>query len=136
MGCSENNPADMQQSTIPDGNRSTLWSWTERAFDPIEDYFVLRYGSAQEDYDTWTVVARMGCPDNGVFRVEFLIDQRDPRFEGAKNAAIAELNFFLTQKGEKDPWRYMKYHCGTASNIYSSIHWGFHIGSSRHENGS
>jgi hypothetical protein len=136
MGCCENNRADVQQSTIPEGNRPTLWSWTERALDPTQDYFMLRYGSAEEDYETWTVVARVGRPESGVFRVEILIDERNSHFEVAKNATIAELNFYLIQKGEKYPWRYMQYHCGTASNVYSSIHWEFHIGSSPDESGS
>ena len=36
-----------------------------------------------------------------------------------------ELTFYLVEKGEKDPWRYAIYHCGTASNIYSQVHWGY-----------
>jgi len=39
-----------------------------------------------------------------------------------------ELNFFLkeiAQEGNVDPWHYAKYHCSTASNIYSNIHWSY-----------
>lgn len=41
-----------------------------------------------------------------------------------------ELNFYLVEKGEKDPWQYAIYHCGTASNIYSDVHWGYFPGAS------
>ncbi len=37
-----------------------------------------------------------------------------------------ELNFYLVEKGEPDPWAYAKYHCTTASNLYSSVHWSYY----------
>ena len=119
----------MRRLLVPTENDGpTRWSWIERTLNPTEDHFSLHYGSAEEQWDNWTLVARVGPPDSRVFRVEFAIDLKDSRFEAAKKAAITELNFFLVEKGEKDPWAYMRYHCGTASNIYSSIHWEFHIG--------
>ena len=29
------------------------------------------------------------------------------------------------QADEEDPWEYARYHCGTAANIYSTVHWSF-----------
>jgi hypothetical protein len=40
-------------------------------------------------------------------------------------ATKADLDFFLVEKGESDPWAYALYHCGTSSNVYSSVHWSF-----------
>jgi len=42
------------------------------------------------------------------------------------NEVTRELNFYLIEKGEDNPWAYAKYHCSTASNIYSSVHWGLY----------
>jgi hypothetical protein len=42
------------------------------------------------------------------------------------DAVVAELNFYLVTKGEPNPWSYAQYHCGTLSNVYSSIYWSFH----------
>ena len=37
-----------------------------------------------------------------------------------------ELDFFLIEKGEEDPWAYVEYQCGIAVNLYSKVHWTFH----------
>ncbi len=41
-----------------------------------------------------------------------------------------ELTLYLTKLNERDPWLYARYHCGTAANIYSTIHWTFVAGQS------
>jgi protein-tyrosine-phosphatase len=41
-------------------------------------------------------------------------------------AVRKEINYFLIELGEKKPWLYAQYHCGTASNMYSRVHWGFY----------
>jgi hypothetical protein len=39
------------------------------------------------------------------------------------NAARKDIDFYLVEKGEANPWAYAKYHCSTAANIYSKVHW-------------
>jgi hypothetical protein len=34
-----------------------------------------------------------------------------------------ELDFFFIEKRERDPVKYLRYHCTTASNLYSHIQW-------------
>jgi hypothetical protein len=69
-------------------------------------------------------VALVGPAREGGFMVEFLLDPA-----GGTDAAEAvrkarkELDRYLLELKEPDPWAYAVYHCGTASNLYSSIHW-------------
>lgn len=59
-------------------------------------------------------------------------DESDPRFvleildecsRLQRDEAIVEIRFYLLEKGEADPWAYAVYHCSTAANVYSRIHW-------------
>ena len=38
---------------------------------------------------------------------------------------MGELRYYLLDKGEPDPWNYAQYHCITAANLYSAVHWSF-----------
>jgi hypothetical protein len=40
-------------------------------------------------------------------------------------AAKKELDFYLVEKGEMNPWAYAQYHCSTAANMYSTVHWSY-----------
>ena len=40
--------------------------------------------------------------------------------------ASKELDFYLIQKREPDPWGYAKYHCRTGANMYSKICWAYY----------
>jgi hypothetical protein len=53
------------------------------------------------------------------FIVQLLVESN----EVTRRAIRTELDFYLIELDEKDPWAYAKYHCNTASNIYSEIHW-------------
>jgi hypothetical protein len=42
----------------------------------------------------------------------------------------SELDFYLVEHPKEfpdtgHPWEYAIYHCGTASNVYSSVHWSY-----------
>jgi hypothetical protein len=60
-----------------------------------------------------------------MFPVEFLVDSTNEAYSTAVNAVIRELDLYLVEKREPHPWRYARYHCGTAANLYSCIHWSF-----------
>jgi hypothetical protein len=36
-----------------------------------------------------------------------------------------ELDFYLVEKNEPDPWAYAIYHCNTGANMYSTVHWSY-----------
>ncbi|MCX5677280.1 MAG: hypothetical protein NTX87_20025 [Planctomycetota bacterium] len=70
-----------------------------------------------------TPVALVGPPSGGVFPVQFLV--RGERAADAKMTGEArrELDFYLVEKAEPDPWAYALHHCNTAANLYSCVHW-------------
>ena len=101
-------------------SESTLWEWKEGKVDRAATHMRLVYGDAE------LPVALVAKPVGNTFVVEFLpipeLDQGE--YERIKLAVTKELTFYLVEMGE-DPWRYAIYHCGTASNIYSDVHWGY-----------
>lgn len=105
--------------------RRRTWAWTEGAVDTRSDHLELRYGSVNEsDWDRWLAVARVGSPVARTFPVEWLLSSKVHR--EAVRAVRKELDFYLVEKGEEDPWAYAQDHCSTAANIYSEVHWVFH----------
>ncbi len=105
--------------------------WCEAPVDKSFDHFELRYGDASSSggWDAWILVAIVGIIHEGLVNVEFLVDKTDARHSKIVEDTVKELNFYLVELGEEDPWQYLQYHCGTASNIYSSVHWDFIKGS-------
>jgi hypothetical protein len=100
--------------------------WQEGPVDRTQEHFELRYGSANKGgWDDWIPIAVIGPPTAGTVNVQFLVDPLDPRNANFIIAAKKEIEFFLIEKGELDPWHYAQYHCGTASNAYSDVHWSF-----------
>jgi hypothetical protein len=103
---------------------SAQWVWKEGKVDPAAPHMKLFYGDWGESA---LPVALVGEPVGNTFVVEFLqtpeLDKSG--YEEARLAVERELTFYLVEKGERDPWRYAIYHCGTASNIYSKVHWAY-----------
>ena len=98
----------------------TSWSWREGMVDVREEHIQLRFGDAAKSvYKQWLPVALVGKPRNQVFPVLWLISPDNPSHEEMIAAARKELDFYLLEKGEPDPWAYAKYHCNTAANVYS-----------------
>ena len=119
-----------QSTAAPPSPRSERWAWREGSVDPVEEHFELRYGSATDSgWNEWVPVARVGRPIERVFEVEFIIN-RATRKSKMFDEVVAELDFYLVTKGERDPWLYGQYHCGTAANVYSGVHWSFFNGDS------
>ena len=104
----------------------TSWSWREGMVDVREEHIQLRFGDAAKSvYKQWLPVALVGKPRNQVFPVLWLISPDNPSHEEMIAAARKELDFYLLEKGEPDPWAYAKYHCNTAANVYSDVHWSY-----------
>lgn len=108
-----------------DKSKAAKWEWQEGTVDPDAPHMKLVFG------DSALAVALVAKPVGNTFVVEFLplpeLDKKE--YERIKLAVTKELTFYLVEKGEKDPWQYAIYHCGTASNIYSDVHWGYYPGS-------
>ena len=98
----------------------TASKWRRGSVDRASDHFELRHGSPNR-----RLMALLGHGLPGELVVEFLVGADD----GVQSAAVAdvrrELDFYLVEKKERDPWAYAQYHCTTAANIYSEVHWSF-----------
>ena len=102
------------------------WSWRELPVKADEAHFQLRHSShPEEPAAQWLLVALIGPPANRTFPVQWLLDAAEPAYSKAVRAVRRELDFYLVDKGELDPWNYAKYHCGTMANVYSDVHWSF-----------
>jgi len=99
--------------------------WQEGPVDPASEHFELRYGPPGFAWDAGLPVARIGRPVRGVVAVAFLVDRAAPEHAAAIAAAVEEIQYYLIDKHEPQPWGYAQYHCGTAANAYSDIHWSF-----------
>jgi len=60
-----------------------------------------------------------------MYIVEFVISPERSYEDEMIKAVKKELDFFLIEKGEENPWAYVEYHCGTVANLYSNVHWSF-----------
>jgi hypothetical protein len=108
--------------------QGTKWELTEGKVDLTAPHMKLFYGDWGESSLPVALVAK---PIGNWFVVEFPdapdLDQNE--YERIKLAVTEELTFYLVEKGEPDPWKYAIYHCSTASNLYSQVHWGYFPGS-------
>ncbi len=109
------------------------WAWHEGPVPHEEEHFELAYWDSQKP-DEWDrehpPLALVGMPTANVFPVRLFVEDL-PAGEATTKALDAirqELDFFLVEKGEQNPWAYMQYHCGTSANVYGSVHWRFCLG--------
>ena len=100
--------------------------WQEGPVDRTKEHFELRYGSIEDGgWSAWTPVALIGPPMGGVVQVQFLVESGDPKNAEAVSDVNGEIQFYLFELGERDPWAYAQYHSGTTSNAISTVHWSF-----------
>lgn len=89
------------------------WQWTEGTVDRQGEHLQITWG------DDHNPVALVGRGSGRMFVVQFLACRTPPEVR-------RELDFYLTQVGGPDPWAYAIYHCGTAANVYSEVHWHYY----------
>jgi hypothetical protein len=105
---------------------ATISGWKEGRVDRTKEHFELRYGSAEHsDWKKWIPVTVVGPPKAGIVNVQFLVEPKDPRNSDVVSKVTKQIEFYLIEKGERAPWLYAQYHCGTGVNIYSEVHWSF-----------
>ena len=76
--------------------------------------------------DAWTPVALVAPAGARNYTVEFLLDPASGRDAAeALHQVRRQLDFYLVELNERDPWAYAIYHCGTASNVYAPVHWDY-----------
>jgi len=102
--------------------------WREGRVDRTREHFELRYGSTvkfESDWSDWIPVAVVGPPRAHIVNVQFLVEPGDPKNLAAVSDAKKEIQFYLIDKKEPDPLGVRTIPCGTSSNIYSNVHWGY-----------
>ncbi len=104
-----------------------LWRWQDGIVDRTEEHMELSYGDAGvHKPEEFVLVALLSAPSKNVFTVQFLIKEGDEKTKTIVQDVKQELNLYLIELQETNPWAYAKYHCSTASNIYSKVHWRYH----------
>ncbi len=105
----------------------TAWRWEERPVDKAQDHFEILYGDVNtQEVEKWVLVALVSTPVGTTFSVMFFIEPNDAESSKMVDAVRKELDFYLVEKGEPNPWNYAKYHSSSASNVYSNVHWAYH----------
>jgi hypothetical protein len=100
------------------------WRWQTGPVDRRGEHLAISYGHmATEDPATFPMVARISAPLQHTFTVQFLLEPEDARTVEILEAVKKELDYYLLFIGQPNPWAYAKYHCSTASNSYSDVHW-------------
>ena len=93
------------------------------------DYVELLYGDTDRLGLSNLVPVAIVTPGQGdCFVVQFIIDADDLSGElmGMLEEVQAELEYYLVNKQEPDPWVYAAYHRGAANNWYFRVHWVYH----------
>jgi hypothetical protein len=107
-------------------SKSNSFKWIIGKVCESEEHIKISYGSYDNpDMDQFMLVARISAPKDKIFVVEFLIESDDPHKTRMVDEVKKELDFYLVEKGEREPWGYVIYHCNTGANIYSHVHWTY-----------
>ena len=103
------------------------WRWEEGSVDTAREHLKIVYGDVDtQESEEWILIALVSAPKDTTFTVQFLGENSDAESRKMMDAVRRQLDFYLVEKGEPDPWNYAKYHCGTAANLYSKVHWSYH----------
>ena len=86
-----------------------------------DDHMKLTY---EENPDPVAVIAQ---GEGNTFIVQFLeTDSKQENWKETIRYVRRELDFYLVELREENPWTYAIYHCSTAANVYSKVHWGYY----------
>lgn len=97
-----------------------------RPIDRTGEVIEIRFGDVNRGlHDTWIPVALVEPPRNGKIGVELLLADNAQEYEKILKLLAEELLFYFVTRQEPDAWAYARYHCTTAANIYSLLHWSF-----------
>ena len=102
------------------------WRWTEGTVKTDEEHVQICYGGMPDsDWERLPKIVLLSPPQEKIFTVQFLLIPTGKKENDMIREVRRELDFFLLEKKEENPWAYARYHCGTAANFYSKVHWSF-----------
>jgi len=80
-------------------------------------------------------IALVAPGEGGIFIVQFLDTHgKQDNWKEMMRYVRREIDYYLVELREKDPWAYAIYHCSTAANVYSKVHWGYYPKGYKKEN--
>ena len=109
-----------------ESEKQTAWRLVEGSVNIDEEHIKITYGAI--DGDDFEPIALAAPGNNKTFTVQYLLQPEPENKEQQKmlNTVRKELNFYFLELKEKDPWAYACYHCTTAANLYSDVHWHYY----------
>ncbi len=100
------------------------WKWARGKINRNKEHIEIRFGSVERtEIADWIPVAIVSAAVENTFIVEFLLSEDEPENKEMIRRVEEELTFYLVKEEENDPWAYSRYHCTTAANLYSMVHW-------------
>src|SRR3989338_3008478 len=129
-------PVDTSDNVFMDAEPKpkTGWKWVEGVVETNDDHIKIWHGKPPAE-DKGGAIRQSGCPvalvargRGKTFTVQFLLKARPTNKRAAKilKDVRRELDFYLIEHVWPDPWAYAQYHCYTAANVYSKVHWGWY----------
>jgi hypothetical protein len=101
--------------------------WREGKVAPTREHIQVLWGPIAGEYENLVVVARLApattAKNPRTFVVETVLDPAAPHAADALAAVRKELDFYLVDLKEPNPWAYACYHCSTGANVYGHVHW-------------
>ena len=77
--------------------------------------------------DKFETVALIGRGRGRTLKVQFISSSTavGAATHEIEKAVGRELDFYINHTSPNNPCEYLVYHCGTTSNLYSDVHWGY-----------
>jgi protein-tyrosine-phosphatase/phosphohistidine swiveling domain-containing protein len=123
----ENTSIDKESHSTSRKYKSNMpWKWIEGVVDKKEEHVEITYSDIRKDEKEIPIA--IVAPGEHVFVVQFIYqgDQHGTKMQSILKEVTHQLDFFLVEKGDEDPWAYVQYHCTyAAANLYSNVHWGW-----------
>jgi len=108
-----------------DNNKqSSGWEWNEGKVNSRMEHIKVGYGG----YDKPFVPIALVAPGKGQsFVVEFMVkkSELEPKKKHIYDKVLRQLDYFLLELNDPNPWTYAIYHCGSTANAYSDIRWAY-----------
>ncbi|MEQ1792721.1 MAG: hypothetical protein ABL970_00905 [Nitrospira sp.] len=110
-----------------EANTDSRWTWHEGLVDLKQAHFQIRYVRNLEYPDESFLVAYVSPPKDHAFTVQLLPENLPGTVDSGSivRQVRRELDLYVIENGESDPMKYLRYHCTTASNIYSQFQWAY-----------
>lgn len=101
--------------------------WVEGIVDVGDEHIKITHGDIENEQVLIALVApaREGTDDRFVVEFVPVSDCNPAKLIQMREEVRGEIDFYLIEKDEENSWQYAFYHCGTAANLYSAVHWNY-----------